>query len=319
MPATAAFLVDLLRQAGVPENVLRMLPGGPQTGQELAAHSDVCGVLFTGSTRNGIAISKALGGEPEKIVALNMGGNNPVVVWDAPDISAAATIVVQSAFGSSGQHCTSARRLIVRDSLAGSLIAEIRKITDRLIIDHPHASIAPFMGPVVNDRAADGLTESFLYLLGKGGRPIKHPVRPHGALPFLAPSIIDVTDVSERPDIELFGPVLQVIRVEHFEAAIAQANASRYALCASLIGGSPEQYNQFWSNVRAGVINWNRPTTAVSDGAPFGGVGVSGNHRPAGRYSADFCAYPVASSEVEQVRAAIGIGLRAVDTSVMGD
>jgi len=109
---------------------------------------------------------------------------------------------------------------------------------------------------------------------------------------------------------ELFGPVLQVIRVADFDAALAEANATRYGLAASLIGGSPELYDKFWANVRAGVVNWNKPTNGAPSNAPFGGLGLSGNHRPSAYYAADYCAYPVTSSEAEQARASIGVGLR---------
>ena len=317
--ATAQMLVSLYRQAGVPEDVLRLLPGGPEEGMALALHSDVRGVLFTGSVRAGLAINHALVSQPEKIVALALGGNNPIVVWNPPDLHTAAILVIQSAFGASGQHCTSARRLIVSEDCARDLLLEIRKLCDRLIIDHPHAQPAPFMGPVVDNHTADGLTESFLYLMAKGARPIRHPSRPHGERPFLSPAIIDVTDAQERPDIELFGPMLQVVRVADFETGIREANASRYGLCASLIGGTPEQYGLFWSAVRAGNIHWNRATNSMVRSAPFGGTGLSGNHRPGGTYSADNCAYPVSSIETEQIRAVIGIGLLPTDTSHMGD
>ena len=98
----------------------------------------------------------------------------------------------------------------------------------------------------------------------------------------------------------MFGPVLQVIRVPDFDAAIAEANATRYGLAASLVGGSPELYDRFWANVRAGVVNWNKPTNGAPSNAPFGGIGLSGNHRPSAYYAADYCAYPVTSSEAEQ-------------------
>ena len=115
--------------------------------------------------------------------------------------------------------------------------------------------------------------------------------------------------LSHMADVELFGPLLQVVHVEDFDSAIREANATRYGLSASLIGGTPEQFGQFWTSVRAGIINWNGTTFGMGGGAPFGGVGISGNHRPAGWYAADFCAYPVISAETEQVRAAIGVGL----------
>lgn len=316
-PAVGAMLVRLYHEAGVPADAIRLLIGGADAGKALAAHPDVGGILFTGSSQTGIAINRAFAAQPSKILALEMGGNNPVVVWDTPEIHAAATIVIQSAFLTGGQRCTAASRLIVRDAIADKLIAEIKTIADRLIVDAPHATPAPYMGPVIDNEAADGLTESFLWLMSHGGRPIKHMVRTRPGLPFLSPAIIDVTAMKERPDVELFGPLLQIVRVADFDAAIAEANSSRYGLSAALIGGSPEQYNQFWSNIRAGVVNWNRPTHGAAANAPFGGVGVSGNHRPGAYYAADFCAYPVVSAEIETPRASIGVGLKDIDVAAL--
>ena len=134
--------------------------------------------------------------------------------------------------------------------------------------------------------------------------------RPIDDRPFLTPGIIDVTEIADRPDLELFGPVLQVIRVPDFEATIAEANNTRYGLSASLLSQTPKLYDQFWANSRAGIVNWNRPTNGASSAAPFGGIGWSGNHRPSAYYAADYCAYPVVSSEADQTRASIGIGLK---------
>jgi succinylglutamic semialdehyde dehydrogenase len=239
-----------------------------------------------------------------------MGGNNPIVVIDTPKIQDAAILVIQSAFTSAGQRCTAARRLIVKASMYDALVGEVKRLADRIVVDQPFADPAPFMGPVIDNRAADQLSESFLYFLSNGGRAIKHMLRPNDELPFVSPAIIDVTAIKDRPDVELFGPLLQVIKVDDFDAAIAEANNTRFGLSASLIGGSPQDYNRFWANVRAGIINWNRPTNGASSKAPFGGIGLSGNHRPAAFYAADYCAYPVASTEMDQPRASIGVGIR---------
>jgi succinylglutamic semialdehyde dehydrogenase len=217
---------------------------------------------------------------------------------------------VQSAFTTAGQRCTAARRLIVKSSLYDHTIEELKRLTGRIIIGGPFDEPAPFMGPVIDMQAADQLTESFLYLMSNGGKPLSHMRRPHEGLPFVTPGIIDTTAMAERPDVELFGPLLQVIRVDSFDEAIAEANNTRFGLAASLIGGNPQDYNRFWANVRAGIVNWNRPTNGASSSAPFGGIGLSGNHRPAAFYAADYCAYPVASSEMEQPRASVGVGFR---------
>ena len=309
-PATAELLVQCFHRAGIAAGVVQLLIGGPAEGQALVAHEGIDGVLFTGSAHTGISINRKLATRPDKIVALEMGGNNPIVLWDTPKLTDAAALVIQSAFTSAGQRCSAGRRLIVKASMYDSAMAEVKRLADRVIVGAPFDEPAPFMGPVIDNQSADGLTESFLYLLSHGGKAIKHLVRPRDDLPFLSPAIIDVTNVQDRPDVELFGPLLQVIKVNDFDEAIAEANNTRFGLSASLIGGTPQEYNRFWANIRAGVINWNRPTNGASSGAPFGGVGLSGNHRPSAYYAADYCAYPVASNEMDQPRAVIGVGLR---------
>jgi succinylglutamic semialdehyde dehydrogenase len=293
----------------VPEGVVRCVQGGIEAGKALAASAGIDGLLFTGSARAGLALNRQFADTPHKILALEMGGNNPLVVWQARDVHAVAAIAVQSAFMSAGQRCTAARRLIVEDGQHEELVATIAKLIDRIIVDHPHASPAPFMGPVIDTAAADHLQDAYLGLLGKGGRAIRRLDRKSDSLPFLTPALIDVTDVENRPDEEMFGPVLQVIRVTDFDAAIVEANRTRYGLAASLVGGSPEMYDRFWANIRAGVVNWNKPTNGAPSTAPFGGIGLSGNHRPSAYYAADYCAYPVTSSEAESPRATIGVGL----------
>ncbi|RZF63987.1 succinylglutamate-semialdehyde dehydrogenase [Sphingomonas populi] len=309
-PAVGQFLVSCFHESGVPEGCVRLLLGGPDEGKALAAHDGIDGLLFTGSARTGIALNRAFANRPEKILALEMGGNNPIVVWESPDIHSAAVIIAQSAFMSAGQRCTAARRLIVDERVHDQLIDTLNTLVGRMIVDEPHAKPAPFMGPVIDNESADQLSESFLELMIRGGRPIRHLERPKAGLPFLLPAMIDTTDMAERPDIELFGPILQVIRAKTFEDAITEANNTRYGLSATLLSQNPALYDQFWANARAGIVNWNKPTNGASSGAPFGGIGWSGNHRPSAYYAADYCAYPVVSSEAEQARASIGVGLR---------
>lgn len=310
-PAVGEFLMTLFNRAGVPAALVQVLHGGPEEGKALVAHDGVDGVLFTGSAQVGIAINRKLASNPGKVVALEMGGNNPIVVWDTPKVADAAILVVQSAFTTAGQRCTAARRLIVKSSMYDAVVDEVKRLTDRIVIGAPFDEPAPFMGPVIDNDAADKLTESFLYFLSNGGKAISHMQRPRGDLPFLTPGMVDTTAMAERPDVELFGPLLQIVRVDDLDQAIAEANATRFGLSASLVGGSPQEYNRFWANIRAGIVNWNRPTNGASSAAPFGGVGLSGNHRPAAFYAADYCAYPVASTEMEQPRASVGVGFKA--------
>jgi succinylglutamic semialdehyde dehydrogenase len=309
-PASGELLVRCYHEAGIPEGVVRLLIGGPDQGRSLAGQAGIDGLLFTGSARAGMALHKQFAETPHKILALELGGNNPLVIWNAKDIQAAAVIAVQSAYLSAGQRCTAARRLIVEEGHHEPLIDAVRKLAERMIVGDPFADPQPFMGPVIDLAAADHVQEQWLNLMMKGGKPICRLDRPDKDKPFLTPALIDVTEIRDRPDEEIFGPVLQVIRVKDFDEAIDEANNSRFGLAASLVGGSPELYDKFWANVRAGVINWNKPTNGAPSNAPFGGIGLSGNHRPSAFYAADYCAYPVTSVEADRVRAAIGEGLR---------
>jgi succinylglutamic semialdehyde dehydrogenase len=309
-PASGAMLVECFHQAGVPEGVIRLLIGGPEEGKALAGQKDIDGLLFTGSVRGGKALHQQFAETPEKILALELGGNNPMVVWDPKDLHAAAAIVAQSAFLSAGQRCTAARRLIVEDGKCDEFLDLLGDLIDRIIVDHPFADPQPFMGPVIDVGSADHVQEQWLDLMMKGGRPLRRLDRPFEERPYLTPAMIDVTEVKNRPDDEIFGPVLQVIRVKSFDAAIAEANNTRFGLAASLLGGTPDQYDRFWAEIRAGVINWNKPTNGAPSSAPFGGIGLSGNHRPSAYYAADYCAYPVTSVTADRLAGLITEGLR---------
>lgn len=306
-PAVGEMLAGLWAKAGLPEGLLQVLQGGADTGRALAA-ADTDGLLFTGSATTGAMLALQFAETPQRILALEMGGNNPLVVWDVDDahVGAAAAIVVQSAFLSAGQRCSCARRLIVRDGAHAALLDRVVALTERLIIDAPFADPAPFMGPVIDNRAADKLVAAAQAMGGKTIRPL---LRLHDGLPFLTPAIVDSTGLS-TPDEELFGPFLQLVRVADFDAAIAAANATRFGLSAALLGGDRALYDRFWAGSRAGVVNWNRPTNGAASSAPFGGVGLSGNHRPSAYYAADYCAWPVAGIEAETPHLAMPAGVR---------
>ena len=308
-PACGAMLVDCLHEAGIPKDVVRLAIGGVDEGRALVAHPHIAGILFTGSARTGIALNRQFADQPGKMLALEMGGNNPIIAWDIEDVDAATALIVQSAYLSAGQRCTAASRLIVKKDAEQPLIDSMCSLIDRIIIDAPFADPTPFMGPVIDLEAAHGLLQSFADLEAKGGQVIRPLTQIRAGLPFLTPALIDMTDAADRPDEELFGPVLQIVRVPDFDVAIAEANATRFGLAAALIGGTQAQFDQFWTQGRAGVLNWNRPTNGAPSAAPFGGLGLSGNHRPSAFYAADYCAYPVVSVEGDALEGRIVTGL----------
>ncbi|ACV74622.1 MAG: succinylglutamate-semialdehyde dehydrogenase [Zymomonas mobilis] len=309
-PASGEFLVQCYHEAGVPKEVVQLLIGGRTEGEALSRHNGIDGLLFTGSSQGGVALSRVFAENPGRILALEMGGNNPLVIWNSEDIESAAAIAVQSAYLSAGQRCTCARRLIVEDGKHQPLLDAIQRLIGRLIIDQPFADPQPFMGSVIDNAAADHAEKAYNDLVANGAK-ILHPLqRLEQGKPFLTPALLDMTDCADKVDEEIFAPVLKVIRVSDFEAAIKEANNTRFGLSAALVDDSPEDFMRFRDEVRAGVINWNRPTNGAPSTAPFGGVGLSGNHRPSAYFAADYCAYPVTSTEALKPDTRITVGLK---------
>lgn len=300
-PATAEWMVRQWEAAGLPAGALNLVQGEREVGIALA-DAPIDGLLFTGSSATGALLHKQFAGRPEIMLALEMGGNNPLVVHDVQNIKAAVHETLQSAYLSTGQRCTCARRLIVTDGpWQAPFLEALAHAAKNLKVGTYSDSPAPFMGPMVSPREADKLLAAHDALLAAGGKSLAPMRRLHDSLPFISAGLVDVTNVKNRPDEEWFGPLLQVISVPDWDSAIAEANATRFGLSAGLLCDDAQKFEDFVQRVRAGIINFNRQTTGASGMAPFGGAGCSGNHRPAGYYSADYCAYPVASVEVSEL------------------
>lgn len=296
-PGPGAFIIERMVEAGVPAGVVNLVQGASETGATLTG-AEVDGVLFTGGAKTGLAIHRQFADRLDIILALELGGNNPLIWWDTDDVDAAALAVVQSAFLTSGQRCTCARRLFLPEGAVGDKAIEaLTKLTDRLIIDQPFADPQPFMGPVISPKIAEGLERAFDQLTERGGEAIRNLSVREESGAFVSPGIIDVTRCDAVPDEEHFGPLLKVWRVADFDEAIAKANATQFGLSAGILTDDKVKWEKFLALSRAGIVNWNRQTTGASGAAPFGGVGASGNHRPSAYYAADYCAYPVASME----------------------
>lgn len=297
-PAVAEKMVRIWEEAGLPAGVLNLVQGARDTGAALAASHGIDGLLFTGSANTGFAISKQLFDRPNVIQALEMGGNNPLIVHEVEDLQAAAVMTILSAFVSSGQRCTCARRLIVPVGDAGDAFVEaLANAIDGIHVGAGDVDPEPFMGPVVSAVAADHVLRAQASLEEAGGQVIRRVERLAAGDAFLSPGLIDVTAIADRPDEEVFGPMLQLIRVDSFEAAVEEANNTKYGLASGLISDSRELYDYFFPRSRAGIVNWNQQLTGAASTAPFGGIGWSGNHRPSAYYAADYCAYAVATME----------------------
>ncbi len=300
-PLVAEETAKLWLAAGIPPGVFTLLQGERETGAALAGHAELDGLYFTGSARTGRILARQFAETPQRILALELGGNNPLIVGEVADTRAALHDVVQSAYLSSGQRCTCARRLFVRAGAEGDrFIAALSDVVRSLTLGAHDAEPQPYMGPLISKQAADGLLAAQADLLGRGARPLVEMRRHELGEAFVTPSLLDVSAITDLPDEEYFGPLLQVDRYATLDEAIAKANRTRYGLSAALLSDHRGDYEQFFRDIRAGIVNWNRQTTGASSAAPFGGIGASGNHRPSAYYAADYCAYPVASIEAQQ-------------------
>lgn len=302
-PMAGELLVEALAAADLPPGVVNLVQGGRETGAALI-EQEIDGLLFTGSAAAGSHFRRVFADRPDVILALELGGNNPLVVWDTADAEAAAALIIQSAFITTGQRCSCARRLIVPEGHEGEAVIEaVAALSDRLIAGTWNSDPEPFMGPLISARAgrmareAAGLFEGTVIRQARAIDGLSEA--------FITPGIIDVSH-HETPDEEIFAPVLQVRRAATFDGAIALANATRYGLSAGLVSDDAARWERFQQRIRAGVVNWNRPTTGAAGSAPFGGLGASGNHRPSAYYAADYCAYPVASFEADAVVQTVG-------------
>lgn len=296
-PWIGEFVMKLWQQAGLPDGVINLVQGARATGEALAGAKGIDGLLFTGSANTGHILHRQFAGQPGKMLALEMGGNNPMVISkDYGELEATVYTIVQSAFISAGQRCTCARRLYIPNGESGdALVARLLEVTKQLRVDEPFADPQPFMGPQISIAAAEHILAAQANLQSLGGESLLEAKLVSGAI--VTPGIIEVSNIAELPDEEYFGPLLQVVRYDSLEQAVELANDTRYGLSAGLVSTNDDEWEYFVEHIRAGIVNRNRQLTGASGDAPFGGPGASGNLRPSAYYAADYCAYPMASME----------------------
>lgn len=293
-PRSAAEYFKLFEEAGFPHGFVQLVQGGKEVGQKILDDERLDGLFFTGSAKAGIYFSQLFAKTPGKILALEMGGNNPLAISKIGNLDAAVCNTLISAYLTSGQRCTCARRLIVIDNVP--FIEKLIEKIPQLAVGPFDAQPEPFMGPLISAEAAEHVLKKQENLGGK----ILVPCRRLNAKT-LTPGLIDVTGVS-TPDEEIFGPLLQLIRVKHLEEAIDVANDTDYGLVSALFSADAEEWRTFYERSKTGLINWNAPTTGALSSNPFGGTGMSGNHRPSAYFAADYCSYVLAGIEAQEMQ-----------------
>jgi succinylglutamic semialdehyde dehydrogenase len=311
-PGVAQLLAECVHEAGLPAGVFNVVQGGPSTASRLVAHDDIDGILFTGSWPVGRRILEANLDRPGRIVALELGGSNPAYVHADADLRQAVIECGRAAFATTGQRCTCTRRIILHRSIADRFLAAFCKLASTLLIgagfDEDKEPL--FMGPLATEGAARGFLVAQRRLAAAGGRVLLPAVRMDRPGWFVTPSVIEVPRFDRATDEEIFGPLVRVAIVDDLDEAIAQANATEYGLAASIFTRDEATFERFFSRCRAGCINWNIGTAGASSKLPFGGLGKSGNHRPAAAFSVDYCAYPVASMVESTDAVSLPTGMR---------
>lgn len=300
-PAVAAFIMRCWHETGIPKGVINCLQGGAETGAHLLK-LPLKGVYFTGSFATGQRIHQAFADRPDVILALEMGGNNPLILGEISNVEAAVYQTIVSAFITAGQRCTCARRLFIPDNSQGDVfLKQLIQATQTLLVGAYDAKPPVFMGSVIRHAHALAHIKKADALLAQGATALLPLALLKEKTGLLSPALFDMSKATDILDEELFAPLLQIYRYTRFEDAISGANHTRYGLAAGLLSDNKTQYELFYRHIQAGLINWNRPTTGASSRLPFGGVGSSGNHRPSAYFACDYTAYPVASLEHTQL------------------
>ncbi len=227
-PGVAAVTVQIWRDAGLPAGVLNLVQGEKDTGIALANHRQIDGLFFTGSSDTGTLLHKQFGGRPEIVLALEMGGNNPLVIGPVADIDAAVHHTIQSAFLSAGQRCTCARRIFVPNDAYGDRFSRgLTEVTSRISVGEYNADPQPFMGAVSRRVPLSRLVAAQERLLADGATALLKMEQRDPKLGFVTPAILDVTNVKNLPDEEHFGPLAQIIRYDSFDEAIDKRQRHR--------------------------------------------------------------------------------------------
>ncbi len=310
-PGVAEILAECMAQAGLPKGAFNVVHGGAEIARALTRHDGIDGILFTGSFQVGRAILESNLDRPGRIVALEMGGSNASIVWGDCDLRQAVVECARAAFATTGQRCTCTRRILVDQRVAARFIKAFCEVASNLAIGPACTTDPVFMGPLVSEDAVTAFLLEQERLAQSGARILVKGRRLERAGAFVTASVCAVDRFICAEDRETFAPLVRIATVATLEDAITQANASDYGLAASVFTADDAVWQECFSRLRVGCINRNTGTAGASSRLPFGGVGKSGNHRPAAAFAMDFCAFPI-SSLIEQSHAApVPVGMRA--------
>lgn len=286
----AARLIAILRESGIPAGAVQLVSGkGEEAGAALVEHPGTHAVLFTGSKAVGLSIIQACGQlKPGqrfvKHAVVEMGGKNAIIVDADADLNAAVSGIIRSAFGYAGQKCSAASRVIIHEAVYDKLITRLIAATDRLVVGDPVEPTTD-IGPLIEQQAQERLVQATERARRVGQVAYEYsrsrlPTEGYYAAPVLAAEVPRTDALATE---ELFGPLVCLFRVKHFEEALELANATDYALTGGLYTRSPSRVAQAIESFDVGNLYVNRPITGAMVGRqPFGGHKLSGLGTKAG-------------------------------------
>ncbi len=280
-------LVEIFREAGLPEGVFNYVPGpGSQIGDLLVDSPKVAVIAFTGSMSVGLRIIERAGRTPEdqpsvKHVICEMGGKNAIILDEEFDEEAAIRDVLYSAFGYQGQKCSACSRLIVVDKVYDRFVPKLVEAARKLKIG-PAEDPSNYMGPVIDAKAQRSISE-YADLAAREGTVLYRSEVPEKG--YYAPLTIveGITPQKRLGQEEVFGPVLAIMRAKDFDEALAWANSTRFALTGAIFSKNDEHLDRAVRQFRVGNLYLNRPSVgALVKVQPFGGFKMSGAGTKAG-------------------------------------
>ncbi|MDA1008251.1 MAG: aldehyde dehydrogenase family protein [Planctomycetota bacterium] len=308
-PAVGQMLAQIADDAGFPRGVMQVVQGDGAIAASLVSRDDIDGVLFTGSWPVGRRILEANLDRPGRMVALELGGSNAAIICEDAHLKQAVVECVRASFATTGQRCTCTRRIIVHQAVAARFIPAFCKAASLLIVAPGDATEPVFMGPLISRAARDAVLRFQTERSRAGAAILVRASALDRAGHFVTPCVLQVEKFSRDIDEEVFGPVVQITVVENDNDAVEQANATHFGLAASVFTASEDRWQSIAPRVRCGCVNWNIGTAGANSRLPFGGLGRSGNHRPAAAFMGDSCAYPVARIEVADDSVTVPTGL----------
>ncbi len=286
VPHTAHLLVEILLEAGLPENVIQLVHGADAAGKALVAHPGVPVISFTGSTATGSAIGETCG-RMHKRLSLEMGGKNAMIVMDDADLDLALDGVLWGAFGTTGQRCTATSRLIVHRKVHDRFVARLAEAADDLVLGDGRQARTQ-VGPLIHEASREKVESYLDPLMLQGAEVVCGGSRPKGARTangfFYRPTVISgVKPGSRLATEEIFGPVLSVIKVGSYEQAVRVNNEVKYGLSSSIYTNNVNLAFRAMEDLQNGITYVNAPTIGAEAHMPFGGVKQTGNgHREGG-------------------------------------